>query len=162
MPKRRTMIGVIGSGLDLQTETYQLAYEVGRHIAGNDAYLVCGGLGGIMEAAAKGACENRGTVIGVIPSDNKADANPFIDIVVPTGMGDGRNLLVVRMSDVLIAFPGSFGTLSEIALALNQGKTVVYLPGSWDLQKIAPIDVARFKPAYEAGQAVGFALNAVR
>jgi uncharacterized protein (TIGR00725 family) len=160
MPSRKITIGVIG-GAEASADNYQIAYDVGKFIAGNNATLVCGGLSGIMEAASKGAFENDGCVIGILPGDAKADANPYVHIVIPTGMGVMRNALLVRTSDVLIAFPGSYGTLSEIALALNLGKTVVYLPGAWDLKKIALIDSAYFKEAFDARQAVGLALNSI-
>jgi hypothetical protein len=101
-------------------------------------------------------------VVGFLPGSEKSDANPYVHLAVPTAMGVGRNILVVRAADALIAFPGSYGTLSEIALALDLGKTVVYMPGTWDLKKIAPVDSALFKEAFDARQAVGLALNALR
>ncbi|MBD3321621.1 MAG: TIGR00725 family protein [Chitinivibrionales bacterium] len=161
MGKIKPAIGVIG-GSHAEEETIGLAYELGSHIANNDAVLICGGLGGVMEAAAKGASENSGTVIGVLPGENKQDANPYVTIPLPTGMGTGRNILVVRFSDVCIALPGSYGTLSEIGLTLNSGKTVVFLPGAWELKKIGTVDSGRYKEAYNAPQAVGFALDALR
>jgi uncharacterized protein (TIGR00725 family) len=161
MTKQKPAIGVIG-GAEASAETLAIAYDVGKYIAGNDAVLVCGGLGGIMEAASRGAAENGGIVLGIIPGLDKAAANASVHIVVPTGMGYARNALVVNSSDVLIAFPGKFGTLSEIGLALASGKTVVYLPGSWNLQKIEPIDVSLYKEAFDAHSAVGLALDALR
>ena len=157
----KTTIGVIG-GSRAADETSALAYDVGGHIAKNGAVLVCGGLGGVMESASRGAAENGGTVIGILPGDSKTDANPYVTVALPTGMGTARNVFVVRASDVLIAFPGSYGTLSEISLALTHGKTVVYMPGTWDLKKIGRIDSALFKEAFEPGQAVGLALNACK
>ncbi len=161
MQSRKPVIGVIGAS-ETTEEQYQLAYELGGHIANCGAILACGGLGGIMEACSKGAAENGGLVIGIIPGDNKADANPYVSIVVPTAMGISRNVLVVHTADVLIAFPGSYGTLSEIALALASGKTVIYLPGAWDLKKIAKVDSALFKEAFDPRQAIGFALDSLR
>ncbi|MBD3391080.1 MAG: TIGR00725 family protein [Chitinivibrionales bacterium] len=158
MPPRIT-IGVLG-GSQVSDDTAAAAYDVGRHIAMNSAVLVCGGLGGVMEAASRGASDNGGLVVGLLPGDTKASANHFVHVALPTGLGVGRNLLVVRASDVLIAFPGSYGTLSEIALALTHGKTVVYMPGSWDLKRIGRVDSALFKEAHDPGQAVGLALNA--
>jgi len=154
----RSAIGVIG-GSQVAEHTASQAYEVGMHIAKNGAILVCGGLGGVMEAASKGAAENGGLVVGFLPGSEKADANPFVHVAIPTAMGIARNILVVRASDVLIAFPGSYGTLSEISLALSHSKTVIYMPGTWDLRKIAPVDAALFKEAFDPGQAVGLALN---
>ena len=160
MPKQKTIIGVIG-GSALDEKNLALAYEVGKHIALNKAILVCGGLGGTMEAASQGASENGGLVIGILPTEDRNSANPFINIPIPTGMGIGRNVLVVRTADVLVAFPGSYGTLSEIALALTIGKTVVYMPGSWNISKIGQVSSSLFKEAFDAPQAVGLALNAV-
>jgi len=160
MGKPKIAIGVIG-GSTIDDSNSELAYEVGKHIAQNNAMLVCGGLGGTMEAASRGAAENGGLVLGILPDDTKNSANPFVHIALPTGMGIGRNILVVRSSDVLIAFPGSYGTLSEIALALNLGKTIIYMPGTWNLSKIGQVSSSIFKEAFDAPQAVGLALNAV-
>jgi hypothetical protein len=153
-------IGVIG-GSTTSKENAAAAYEVGRLIARNGAVLVCGGLGGIMEAAGKGAHEAGGQVVGILPGEHKNEANPYVSLAIPTGMGIGRNMLVVRASDVLIAFPGSFGTLSEIALALNVGKPIVRMPGTWNLGKIATIDNSLFKEAMDPAHAVGLALAMV-
>jgi uncharacterized protein (TIGR00725 family) len=161
MTKRKPVIGVIG-GADASEDTLQLAAEVGRFIAQNNAVLVCGGLGGVMEAASRGAAENGGTVVGIIPQTQSAAANPYVTVVIPTGMGIARNALVVNTADVLIAFPGRFGTLSEIALALASGKTVVHLPATWDLQKIEPVDSSLYKEAFDARSAIGLALDALR
>jgi uncharacterized protein (TIGR00725 family) len=161
MSKANPAIGVIG-GADATEATLTMAYETGKYIANNNAVLVCGGLGGVMEAASRGAFENNGIVVGIIPGTDKSAANPYVRIVIPTGMGMARNALVVNASDVLIAFPGKFGTLSEIGLALNLGKPVVYLPGAWDLQKIQPIDASLYKEAFDAHGAVGLALDALR
>ena len=157
----RLTIGVIG-GASADEMTLAAAREVGAQIAARGANLVCGGLGGVMEAASQGAAENGGTVIGILPGERKADANPHVSIAVPTGMGIARNVLVVRTADVLIAFPGSYGTLSEIALALNLGKTVIAMPGTWDISRIGTVDRALFKEAVDAQHAVGLALNPAR
>jgi uncharacterized protein (TIGR00725 family) len=153
-------IGVIGAN-ETDKPNHDIAYELGTHIAGRGAVLVCGGLGGIMEAVSKGAHDKGGTVIGILPGGDKKDANPYVSIALPTNMGISRNTLIVHMSDVLIAFPGSYGTLSEIAFALATGKTVVYLPGVWDLKKIAPVDGNLFKEAFDARHAIGVALGAL-
>jgi uncharacterized protein (TIGR00725 family) len=161
MPQQKPVIGVIG-GSETSRENYALAYEVGGYIANRGAVLVCGGLGGIMEAACKGAREKGGIALGILPGDKKSDANQFVTIAIPTAMGISRNALVVHAADVLIAFPGSFGTLSEIAIALASGKTVVYLPGAWDLKRIGPVESAKFKEAFDARQAIGYALDSLR
>lgn len=156
----KPVIGVIGAN-EASEQQCTLAYEVGTHIADRGAILACGGLGGIMEAAARGASEHGGTVIGLLPGIDKKEANPFVSIALPTGMGIARNVLVVNVSDVVIAFPGEFGTLSEIAIALASGKTVIHLPGAWDLRRIGTVDSARFKEAFDARQAIGLALDAL-
>ena len=161
MAKVNPAIGVIG-GSEASEETLKIAYEVGRYIANNNAVLVCGGLGGVMDAASRGASENGGVVVGIIPGADKSAANPYVQIVIPTGMGVARNALVVHASDVLVAFPGKFGTLSEIGLALDLGKPVIYLPGAWNLQKIEPVDAALYKEAFDAHGAVGLAMDALR
>lgn len=161
MSRQKNTIGVIGAS-EATKEQYQLAYELGGHIAKCGAVLVCGGLGGIMEAVSKGASERGGIVVGILPGEKKEDANPYVTIAVPSALGISRNALVVNTSDVLIAFPGAYGTLSEIALALASGKTVIYLPGVWDLKKIGTVDCARFKEAFDVRQAIGLALDALR
>ncbi len=101
-------------------------------IAEAGAALVCGGLSGVMEAASRGAYEIGGTTIGILPGDDRHQANPYISIPIPSGMGVGRNVLIVRSSDALIALPGGSGTLSEIAISLNIGKPVIDL-GEWGI-----------------------------
>ena len=122
-------IGVIGAG-ECSTEIYGIAYEVGCLVGQNEWVLVCGGLGGVMEGAAKGCFENGGITVGILPSTEKHSANPFVTLAIPTGMGEARNALIVRDSDVVIAIAGGYGTLSEIGLALKIGKPVIGL-GSW-------------------------------
>ena len=94
--------------------------------------MVSGGLGGVMEAACRGAREAGGTTLGILPGHDRRDANPVVEVAIPTGLGEARNALVVRAADSLVAVGGGFGTLSEIALALKAGKTVVGL-GTWEL-----------------------------
>jgi len=113
-------------------EVYQAAREVGGEIAAAGAILVSGGLGGVMEAASRGAKERGGVVVGILPGFSSSDANAYVDIPIVTGLGDGRNMLIVQTAQALIALPGEFGTLSEIALALKVGKPVVSL-GSWEI-----------------------------
>lgn len=157
---RKPVIGVIGAG-ETDQKNYDLAYELGMHIANRDAILVCGGLGGIMEAVSKGVSDNGGIVMGILPGCKKEEANQYVHIAIPTGFGIARNVLVVNASDAIIAFPGAFGTLSEIALALACNKTVIYLPGAWDLKRIGSVESSRFKEAFDARQAIGLALNAL-
>jgi uncharacterized protein (TIGR00725 family) len=110
---------------------------VGRELGRRGAVLVCGGLGGVMEAACRGAKEAGATTVGILPGTDRAAANPFVDVAVPTGLGEGRNALVVRAADALVAVGGGYGTLSEIALALKAGKRVVGL-GTWDVEGVEP------------------------
>ncbi len=131
MRKSKIFIGVIGAG-DCSEHVCKLAEQVGRWIAKAGAVLVCGGLGGVMEAASKGAKKEGGITIGILPGIDRDRANPFIDFPIVTGLGEGRNLLVVRNSDVVIALQGEFGTLSEIAFSLKLGKPVIGL-STWKI-----------------------------
>jgi uncharacterized protein (TIGR00725 family) len=110
------------------------ARDVGRLLARAGAVVVCGGHGGVMEAASKGAAEEGGKVIGILPGSSRAEGNPYLTIAIATGMGEMRNALIVRGADAVIAIAGEFGTLSEIALALKIGVPVVGL-GTWELAK---------------------------
>jgi uncharacterized protein (TIGR00725 family) len=112
---------------------------VGRELASRGVVLVCGGLGGVMEAACMGAKEGGGTTIGILPGTDRAAANPFVDFAIPTGLGEARNALVVRAADALIAVGGAYGTLSEIAFALKAGKPVAGL-GTWDVDGVIVVD----------------------
>ena len=134
MRNKKLLVGVIG-GHRCSQATARMAYEVGKGIAEFGALLVCGGLGGVMEAAAKGAKENGGVTVGILPGEDKADANPFIDIPIATGLGYTRNTLVVGAADIIVAFQGKYGTLSEIGFALNAGKRVIGL-GTWRINGV--------------------------
>ena len=128
---RKPVIAVIGAG-KCSRKLRDIAAEIGRYVAENGGVLLCGGLGGVMEGAARGAKEAGGTTIGIIPSENKADANQFIDHVIPTGFGQARNVLVVRAADAIVALPGKYGTLSEMAFALVSGKPIISVQ-AWKL-----------------------------
>ncbi len=117
-------IGVIGSG-DCSPEVYTTALELGSLIGQNGWVLVCGGLGGVMEGASKGCYEAGGMTVGILPGADRNSANPFIQLALPTGIGEARNVLVVRASDVVIALSGGYGTLSEIGFALRIGRPVI-------------------------------------
>jgi uncharacterized protein (TIGR00725 family) len=112
---------------------------VGRELGERGAIVVCGGLGGVMEAACRGAKASGATTIGILPGADRAAANEFVDVAVATGLGEARNALVVRAADALIAVGGAYGTLSEIALALKAGKRVVGI-GSWDIDGVEAVD----------------------
>jgi len=122
----KTHIGVIGAG-ECSPEIYHQANELGHLIGKNDWVLFCGGLGGVMEGAAKGCYQSGSITVGILPGKEKDSANPFITLPIATGLGEGRNLLVVRASDVVVAIAGGYGTLSEIGFALKIGKPVVGL-----------------------------------
>lgn len=125
-------VSVVGGGHCGAAEQ-ALAEEVGRLVAREGATLVCGGMGGVMEAAARGAREAGGTTIGILPGHDRATANPYLDHVLTTGMGHARNLAVVSSGDAVIAIGGGYGTLSEIGLAAKIGRPVVVLAG-WRLE----------------------------
>ena len=132
--ERKGIIGVIG-GAEVGPEVMQRAEETGRLIAGHGFLLICGGMGGVMEAACKGAKGAGGTTIGILPHTDRHEANPFVDIPIATGLGEGRNLVIVRAADLLIAVDGEYGTLLEIAFALKLKKTVIGLD-TWDIPGI--------------------------
>lgn len=138
MKARKYIIGVIGAGR-AEESLMRTAEACGRLIALRGAILISGGLGGVMEASAKGAKSSGGITVGILPSDRPDSTNPFIDIPVTTGFGEGRNIIIVRSADGLIAIGGEYGTLSEIAFALKAGKPVVGLH-SWDIKGIIKAD----------------------
>ncbi len=123
--KNKKIIGVIGQGRSCSTKILSLAEEVGKEIAKREAIVICGGLKGVMEAVCKGAKQENGLTIGVIPGTQKESANKFVDIPIVTGLGEARNSVIVRTADILIAIGGRYGTLSEIAFALAFGKPVI-------------------------------------
>ncbi|NYT02791.1 MAG: TIGR00725 family protein [Methanosarcinales archaeon] len=135
-------VAVVG-GAECSPEVREAAEELGRRIARAGHILICGGRGGVMEAAAKGAREGGGLTVGILPGDRN-EGNPFLDIEVATGMGHARNAIIVRSADVVIALPGEHGTLSEMAHALKMERLVISL-NSWDVPgavKASTIDQA--------------------
>ena len=128
---RKPLIAVIG-GSECSERIARLAEEVGRLIAQRGARLVCGGLGGVMEAAARGAKSGGGETIGILPGKDPRQANRYIDIPITTGLGYVRNVLVVRAADAVVAIDGKSGTLSEVAFAMIEKKPLVSLE-SWDV-----------------------------
>lgn len=152
-------LAVIGPS-EAQAQTLELAEQLGAEIARNGALLICGGLGGVMEAAARGAKRAGGWTVGILPTGDTRSANPFIDIPIATGMDEARNVILVRTAQAVIAVAGAYGTLSEIAFALKLGVPVIGL-GTWELR--APDGSA--PPIIRAGspaEAVQKALAAVR
>jgi uncharacterized protein (TIGR00725 family) len=148
-------VAVIGPS-EATPEEAARAEEVGRLLAGRDAVVVCGGLGGVMEAVARGAAGAGGTVIGILPGRDREAANEHVTVALATGMGEMRNALVVRSVDAVIAVGGAYGTLSEIAFALRTGVAVVGV-GTWDLADVvdAPDPVAAVDLALALAQELG-------
>ena len=137
---QRKVICVIGGR---RAEKYLLreAEMVGRLIARKGAILVCGGLGGVMEAVAKGAQSEGGLTVGILPQDHKREANAYIGIPIVTGLGSGRDVIIARTADAVIALGGEYGTLSEIAFSLQIGKPVVGIE-TWDIKGVIPANNA--------------------
>lgn len=129
--KRKKIIGLIGGSV-CTPEIEEAAEKVGRGIAEMGGILICGGLGGVMEAGCRGAKEAGGMTIGILPGMNSKDANKYVDIPIPTGVGYARNIIIVNTSDSVIAVNGKFGTLSEIAFCLQFGVPVIGL-FSWEI-----------------------------
>lgn len=145
-------IAVVGSSAPSDVAAAH-AVAVGAAVARAGAILVTGGLGGIMEAACRGARDQGGLTLGILPGPSKTDANPYVDCAVPTGLGDFRNYLVVAAADAVIALEGRFGTLSEIAMALTLGKAVIGV-GTWEIEGI--------RNARDPEEAVRLALDAAQ
>ncbi len=148
-------MAVIG-GHSCTKEVEQLAQNLGKKLAKVADYLVCGGLSGVMKAVCQGFKAGGGVTIGIITSYNKNDANEYVDIVMPTGLGLARNVLVVQAGDIVVALPGEYGTLSEIAYCLQFDKPVVSL-NSWQIKGVIKVKtvaaaVARVKKELARGR----------
>jgi uncharacterized protein (TIGR00725 family) len=130
-------VAVVGPGEATRDEE-AAAERVGRRLAEAGAVVVCGGLGGVMAAACRGASDAGGRAVGILPGTDRAAANAWVDVAIPTGLGELRNGLVVRSADAVIAVGGGFGTLSEIGLALKAGKPVVGID-TWAIEGIEPV-----------------------
>jgi uncharacterized protein (TIGR00725 family) len=158
---RRAQISVIGAGAsEVGEELLHDAEAVGRGIAEADAVLVCGGRTGVMEAASRGAAEAGGTVLGILPTTELSDANPYVTHTIATGIGHARNLAVVASGDAVIAIGGEWGTLSEIAFARRLERPVIALQ-SWPLRSRAETDLGIVE-AETAEEAVAAAVKAAR
>ena len=153
MGAERPYVAVVGGG-EADPDVLAIAEDVGRRLARRDAVVLCGGLGGVMEAACRGAKAEGGTTVGILPTDDRHQANAYVDVAIATGMGEARNALVVRAADVVLAVDGEFGTLSEIALALRTGTPVVGI-ATWELSMQGrPVDVIlRVETAEDAVEA---------
>jgi uncharacterized protein (TIGR00725 family) len=156
--KKIAVIG--GSRIQENSDTYNMAYEVGKNIAVEGAALVCGGLSGVMEAACKGAKEAGGLTIGILPSTEEEDANAWVDIRIPTGLGYARNALVVLSSHAVIAIDGAEGTLSEIGYAITFNKPLVGL-NTWQIKPYENIDEPLIQHTDTPEKAVEVAINSI-
>jgi len=128
-------IGIIGAGTSCTPDEEAAATRAGRAVAREGAILVCGGLAGVMEAACRGAVEESGTTVGIIPGTE--GGNPYLSVIIRSGMGHARNAVLVQSADAVVAIGGSYGTLSEIALALKAGREVFGFR-SWELPGVVP------------------------
>ena len=149
-------IGILGPNTTTDEE-YAIGMEVGRYIAEAGAVLLCGGLGGMMRAAAEGAKAAGGQTVGILPGNERSSANGFIDIAVPTGLGPFRNALLVNSCDAVIAIHGAYGTLSEIAFALRLSIPVVGL-GTWEVHRNGQPD-SSIHVVHSAREAVDLAIR---
>lgn len=149
---------VIGPGDEATDKDTEIARQVGRLLAGRDAIVVCGGLTGVMAAACEGAAGSHGLTVGLLPGRDRAVGNRHLSVVLPTGMGELRNGLVVGVCDVVIAIGGSWGTLSEIGLAVRSGKPVIMI-GGWKVENLPGRRAENLYRADSAGQAVDMALR---
>lgn len=137
---KKRVVSVIG-GHSCEEEVEQIAQNLGKKLAKVVDILVTGGLSGTMKAVCQGFKAEGGLTIGIIPSYNKKDANEYVDIVIPTGMGLARNVLVVKSADIVVALPGKAGTLSEVAYCLQFGIPLVSL-NSWDIPGVIKVKTA--------------------
>jgi uncharacterized protein (TIGR00725 family) len=133
-------IAVVGPG-EATAEELESALAIGRGLAERGAVVVCGGLGGVMAAACRGAFEAGGVTVGLLPGSSRREANEWVRVAIATGLGELRNGLVVRSADAVVAVGGAYGTLSEVALALKTGIPVVGLR-TWEIEGIEQVDTA--------------------
>jgi uncharacterized protein (TIGR00725 family) len=150
------IIAVIGAS-SCSPEEAKLAESVGELLAQRGATIVCGGLGGVMEAVCRGAKSKGGLTIGILPGENSSTANPWVDIPVVTGIGEARNVAVVKSAQAVIAIGGSYGTLSEIAYALKSKIPVIGL-NTWSLSRNKQEDDSIIR-AQSAAEAVDKAIS---
>jgi uncharacterized protein (TIGR00725 family) len=148
---KKLFIAVVGGGKCTPDEA-EIAESVGRELAKRGAILICGGLGGVMEAACKGASNAGGITIGILPTENTDTANPYVQIPVATGFGEARNIIITRTAHAIIAISGEYGTLTEIAFSLKNNKPVIGL-NTWSLSK-NNLPVEAIIPAENAVDAV--------
>lgn len=156
MSLRRRRVAVCGAGC-CDGPTAEVARQIGRLLAASGALLLCGGLGGVMAAACRGAHEAGGLTIGLLPGSDPNEANPDVDIPIATGMGQARNVVLVLAAETVIAVGGEAGTLSEIALALKVGRPVIGL-GTWHLTRSDGAPESRIRYASTPEEAVRLAM----
>jgi len=159
MTAREIIIAVIGTRQPSPEES-KLAEEVGRELAKNGVALICGGLGGVMEDACRGACAEGGLTIGVIPGDDRKSANPCVQIPIVTGIGYARNVIIIKSAQAIIAVSGGYGTLTEIGYALDSKKPVIGLK-TWKFSRNNRMDKSIIR-AHNAKEAVSKALKLVK
>jgi hypothetical protein len=159
MTVKEIIIAVIGTRKP-SPEEGQLAQEVGRELAKNGIALICGGLGGVMAEACRGACAEGGLTIGVIPGDDRKSANPHVRIPIVTGIGYARNVIIIRSAQAVIAVGGGYGTLTEIGYALDAGIPVIGLK-TWKISRNNQVDKSIIR-ADNAKQAVSKALKLIK
>ncbi len=160
MINKKRFIAVIG-GAEPSPQEAKLAEEVGRELAKQGASLVCGGLGGVMEAACQGAQSEGGVTIGILPGESRQAANPYVQIPIVTGIGYARNVAVVKSAQAVIAIGGSYGTLSEISHALQSGIPVIGL-NTWSLSRNGQQDnsiILAQNPTEAVNKALNLATN---
>lgn len=138
MPEATPYVAVVGAG-DASNAELEAAETVGRELARRGAVVVCGGLGGVMAAACRGAASAGGLTVGILPGADRSAANEWVRVAIPTGLGEVRNALVVRAADAVVGVGGAYGTLSEIALALKRDIPVVGL-GTWEIDGVERVD----------------------
>jgi uncharacterized protein (TIGR00725 family) len=153
------VVAVVGPGREASADEIASAEEAGAAIASGGAVLVCGGLGGVMEAACRGARSEGGMTIGLLPGTDREEANGWVALALPTGLGEGRNALIVRAADAVVAIGGGWGTLSEIAFALRAGVPVLGV-GTWELGRHG-VPVAGVRAVPDAATAVTEALQSL-
>ena len=159
MRNKKKFIAVIG-GSQCSAEEAKLAEEVGCELARRGATLMCGGLGGVMKAACKGASSEGGVTIGILPGESRRAANPYVQVPIVTGIGYARNIAVVKSAQAVIAIGGSYGTLSEIGHALQSGIPVIGL-NTWALSRNGQLDDSII-PVQNPAEAVDTALSLAR
>ncbi|PKP56700.1 MAG: TIGR00725 family protein [Candidatus Altiarchaeales archaeon HGW-Altiarchaeales-2] len=157
------MLAVIGRDGEIDDNVRKICYNIGRDIAKADCILICGGMNGVMEGACRGAVENNGLTIGILPTGNKEDANEYVQISIATGIGFARNAIITSAADGIIAINGRHGTLSEIGYALGYNKPVVLVEGSKGVCDDVDFSKAKFENLYKADaeDAVNLVINLI-